>query len=121
MNASSARAMLLALLGGAATLGAVQPALAAPANEAHCRAVGAAAGRLAALRDAGRPLDDAVTTAAAEGGPVDQAALRTSATLLFARFRRMSPENAEFEFYLDCLDDETGAMPAPMPKDGAGR
>lgn len=120
MNTLSARAILLALLAGVTTLGAMQPVSAAPANETHCRAVGASAGRLAALRDTGRPLDDAVTTAAA-GVPTDQTALRASAALLFARFRRMSPENAEFEFYLDCLDDEADTGPAPMPKNDATR
>lgn len=96
-------------LAGVAALGAVTPVVAAPANETYCRAVGTAAGKVATLRDAGRSLDDAVSTVVAEGGPIGRAALHASAALLFARFRQMSPENAEFEFYLDCLDDEDGA------------
>ena len=88
------------------------PVAATPAGEAHCRAVGATAGRIAVLRDAGRSQDEAVASVAGQGGISDAAALRTSAALLYARFRRMEPENAEFEFYLDCLDDEAGATSA---------
>ena len=95
------------------------PAAATPAGEAHCRAVGAAAGRIAVLRDAGRPQDEAVASVAAQGGISDAVALRSSAALLYARFRRMAPENAEFEFYLDCLDDEAGATPASPGGDKA--
>ena len=87
------------------------PAAATPAGEAHCRAVGAAAGRIAVQRDAGRSQDEAVTSVATQDGISDATALRASAALLYARFRRMEPENAEFEFYLDCLDDEAGATP----------
>ncbi len=121
MNPLHARAFLPALLIlGAASVGILSPAAAAPANEAHCRMVGADAGRLAVLRDAGRPVDASVATVAAGPGRPNPEALREAAALLFARFRLMSPENAEFEFYLDCLDDEAvTAAPAGMHTDTA--
>lgn len=87
-------------------------ARAAPANEVYCRASGANASRIATLRDAGRSSDQAVAAVATELGQYDTEALRSAAALLFGRFRLMSPENAAFEFYLDCLDDDVG-MPAP--------
>ena len=117
------RAFLGILLVGVATSGAMRPARAAPANEAYCRAVGAYAGKLATLRDAGRSINEALASVAAGSSQSQREALRASAALLFARFRLMSPENAEFEFYLDCLDDEAIiATPAAIPKSsGTGR
>ena len=112
------RTMWLVLATGIVA-GASMSAIATPAGEAHCRAVGAAAGRIAVLRDAGRSQDEAVASVAVQGGVSDTAALRSSAALLYARFRRMEPENAEFEFYLDCLDDEGGATPASPGGDKA--
>ena len=115
------RKRLLALTVAVATLAAVGPAAAVPAAEQHCRAVGTDAGEIARLRDAGRSIDEAVTTVAAKRSQSGSAALRSSAALLFERFRRMSPADAEFEFYLDCLDDADSATPAHPPKDGASR
>ena len=113
------RACLFALTVAIAMLGAVGPVAAVPAVEQHCRAVGTDASEIAVLRDAGRSIDEAITTVAAKRSQPNSVALRSSAMLLFERFRRMSPANAEFEFYLDCLDDADSATPAPPSKDGS--
>lgn len=97
---------LVCLLMVMAAAGTAVASAAAPLGEATCRAVGADAGRIAVLRDAGRSIEEAVASVSDDGSQSTPAARRIAAALLFARFRLMSPENAAFEFYLDCLDDQ---------------
>lgn len=73
-------------------------------REQVCQRSGALASAIACARDRGMEQTAAVTAVAATATADEQAIVLEAAHLLFERFRQMTPESAEFEFTLDCLD-----------------
>jgi GNAT superfamily N-acetyltransferase len=73
-------------------------------REQVCQRSGALASAVAQARDRGMAQTAAVTAVAATATPDEQAMVLEAAHLLYERFRQMTPESAEFEFTLDCLD-----------------
>lgn len=73
-------------------------------REQVCQRSGALASAVAQARDSGTSQTAAVTAVAATATPDEQAMVLEAAHLLYERFRQMTPDSAEFEFRLDCLD-----------------
>ncbi|KAF3999996.1 hypothetical protein [Glaciimonas immobilis] len=94
-------------------------ATAADIKDVACRQTGAQAHAIAAERDQGKSLEEAIAivrkagakvnananVAAHVGDASDEKPIREMAVLLFRQFRQMSPDDAAFEFYMDCLDN----------------
>ena len=109
MSASS-RALLLGgacILALIALFAALWPAQARanPAADAACLHEGVLAEKLALARDKGMTMLEAVATVLADDHNARREQVVASSALLFHRFRRLSAEQAAFEFQLACMDD----------------
>lgn len=105
---ASSRALLLAGAGVLALISlfaAPWPAQANPAPDAACLHEGVLAEKLALARDKGMTIVEAVAAVLANDPNAKREQVAASAALLFHRFRRLSAEQAAFEFHLACLAD----------------
>lgn len=70
-----------------------------------CQRVGTLASAIARARDSGLSQAAAITAVQSTARPAESATVVETAKLLYERFKQMSPDDAAFEFMLDCLDD----------------